>query len=64
MLSSLLKVWEVYFHGGTFMRGELKICSLVCRWIRGELAWPGDKPAEEIYLGNWGQEETIYGALT
>ena len=46
------------------MRGELKTSSLVCGWIRGELAWPGDKPAEEVYLGNWGQEETIYGALT
>ena len=31
--------------------GKFKSCSLVCRWRRGELVWPENKPAVEVCLG-------------
>ena len=37
--------------------------SLVCRWRRGELVWPADKPPEEVCLGRLEVGETIYGVL-
>ena len=30
--------------------GKFKSYSVVCWWRRGELVWPGDKPAEEVHL--------------
>ena len=39
-----------------FMRGKFKSCTLVCWWRRGELVWPGDKPAEKFCQGTLGVE--------
>ena len=62
-MSSTIKYEENFVQkklsiGGTFfdkfMGGKFKSCSLLCRWRRGELVLPGDKPAEEVCLERLG----------
>ena len=46
--------WETFWIGlwgeGGGDGGKFKSYSVVCWWRRGELVWPGDKPAEEVHL--------------
>ena len=49
---------KIVFHEGNFLekivRGKFNIFSMMCRWRRGELVVPGDKPAKEFSLERLG----------
>ena len=72
MVSSPIKYGENFFQkklsiGGTFLdkflRCKFECCSLLCRWRRGELVLPGEKPAEEVCLERLGVGENGFWCL-